>query len=100
MQWDFHGPEQRDGVRFSWNVWPSSKLEATRCVVPLGCLYTPLKKIDNMPPPLAYDPIRCNGCSGVLNPYAQVDYRTKLWTCPFCVSRYSACVVHCDPNVA
>jgi protein transport protein SEC23 len=81
-------------------VWPSSKLEATRCVVPLGCLYTPLKKIDNMPPPLAYDPIRCNGCSGVLNPYAQVDYRTKLWTCPFCVSRYSACVVHCDPNVA
>mmetsp|Transcript_26453 Transcript_26453/g.44705 ORF Transcript_26453/g.44705 Transcript_26453/m.44705 type:complete len:531 (-) Transcript_26453:1186-2778(-) len=87
MQWDFHGPEQRDGVRFSWNVWPSSKLEATRCVVPLGCLYTPLKKIDNMPAPLAYDPIRCNGCSGVLNPYAQVDYRTKLWTCPFCVSR-------------
>jgi hypothetical protein len=37
--WDFHGPEQRDGVRFSWNVWPSSRLEATRIVVPLGCLY-------------------------------------------------------------
>jgi hypothetical protein len=36
--WDFHGPEQRDGTRFSWNVWPSSRLEATRIVVPLGCL--------------------------------------------------------------
>ena len=46
--WDFHGPEARDGIRFSWNVWPSQKLEATRCMVPLGCLYTPLKKINNM----------------------------------------------------
>jgi protein transport protein SEC23 len=38
QQWDFHGPEQRDGVRCSWNVWPSSRIEATRIVVPLGCL--------------------------------------------------------------
>ena len=38
-QWDFYGPEQRDGVRFSYNVWPSSKLEATRIVVPLSCMY-------------------------------------------------------------
>lgn len=26
------------------NVWPSSKLEATRLVVPLGCLFTPIKE--------------------------------------------------------
>mmetsp|Transcript_13493 Transcript_13493/g.13562 ORF Transcript_13493/g.13562 Transcript_13493/m.13562 type:complete len:771 (+) Transcript_13493:121-2433(+) len=87
QQWDFHTPEQRDGIRFSWNVWPSSRLEATRIVVPLGCMYSPLKRIENMPGPLAYDPIRCNGCSAVLNPYVQVDYRTKLWTCPFCMAR-------------
>ena len=66
--WDLHGPEHRDGVRFSWNVWPSSRLESTRIVVPLGCLYTPLKKIENMPSPLAYDPIKCSGCGAVLNP--------------------------------
>ena len=35
--------EDRDGVRLSWNVWPSSRLEATRMVVPLAALYTPLK---------------------------------------------------------
>lgn len=87
QQWDFYGPEQRDGVRCSWNVWPSSRLEATRVVVPLGCLYTPLKTIENMPGHLTYDPIRCNGCSAVLNPYVQVDFRTKLWTCPFCTTR-------------
>lgn len=40
-----------------------------------------------MPPPLQYDAIRCNGCSAVLNPYVQVDFRTKLWTCPFCTTR-------------
>ena len=67
--WDFHGMESRDGLRQSWNVWPSSRIEATRCVAPLGCLYTPLKRIDNMPGPLAYDPIKCNGCGAVLNPF-------------------------------
>jgi protein transport protein SEC23 len=70
--WDVHGNEERDGVRFSWNVWPSSKLEATRIVVPAGCLYSPLKRLEGMPPPLAYDPIRCNGCGAILNPFAQV----------------------------
>ena len=27
-------------IRFSWNVWPNSRLEATRIAVPLGTLYT------------------------------------------------------------
>ena len=27
-----HQNEDRDGVRFSWNVWPASRLEATRMV--------------------------------------------------------------------
>ncbi|KAG5176614.1 vesicle coat complex COPII, subunit SEC23 [Tribonema minus] len=85
--WDLQGNEERDGVRFSWNVWPSSKLEATRIVVPTGCLYSPLKRLEGMPPALAYDPIRCNGCGAILNPYAQIDYRSKLWACPFCMNR-------------
>lgn len=36
--------EDRDGIRFTWNVWPSSRVEATKLVVPLGCLYQPLKE--------------------------------------------------------
>lgn len=31
--------------------------------------YTPLKRIETMPPPLEYDPVKCNGCGGVLNPH-------------------------------
>ena len=38
QQWDFIGPELRDGVRFSWNVWPASKIDSTRIVVPIACL--------------------------------------------------------------
>ncbi|CAH1792238.1 unnamed protein product [Owenia fusiformis] len=80
--------EDRDGVRFSWNVWPSSRLEATRIVVPLGCLYTPIKDQPTLPP-IAYDPVLCtrSNCRAVLNPFCQVDYRAKLWTCNFCFQR-------------
>lgn len=72
--WDVLGAEERDAVRFSWNVWPSSRLEATRIVVPVGCLYTPMKNRQDAPPPLSYDPIRCNGCGAILNPYAQASF--------------------------
>ncbi|DBA03011.1 TPA: hypothetical protein N0F65_003199 [Lagenidium giganteum] len=87
QEWDFHGNEARDGVRFSWNSWPCTKLEQTRCVIPIGCLYQPLKPIDGIPPALEYDPIHCKSCMAVLNPYCQVDFVSKLWVCPFCVTR-------------
>ena len=48
--------EDRDGVRLSWNVWPSSRLEATRMVVPLAALYTPLKVLNLFPPKLNFHP--------------------------------------------
>ena len=41
--------EARDGTRFSWNVFPTSRLESARMAVPLGCMYTPLKPIPSMP---------------------------------------------------
>eukprot|EP00124_Ichthyophonus_hoferi_P003697 Ihof_evm1s338 gene=Ihof_evmTU1s338 len=80
--------EDRDGVRFSWNVWPSSRLEATRLVVPIGCLYTPLKTREDMPP-VQYDPILCStkSCGAVLNPLCQVDFMQKVWVCPLCFGR-------------
>jgi protein transport protein SEC23 len=85
--WEERSLEDSDGVRLSWNVWPSTRLEATKMVVPCGLLYTPLKQIEHMPGAVPYEPIRCKGCGAVLNPYCQVDFRSKLWTCPFCFSR-------------
>ena len=62
--------EEIDGVRFSWNIWPLSKLEATRLIVPIGCLYNPLKDRFDLPP-LNYDPVICsrNTCKAILNPF-------------------------------
>ena len=90
--WDVSQSEDQSGTRLSFHCWPSSRLEATRCVAPLGALYTPLKKLPptcSPPTSLQYDPIRCSTatCHAVLNPYCQVDYRTKLWVCPFCLTR-------------
>ena len=67
---NFLESEQRDAVRFSWNVWPSTRLEASRLVVPLSCMYTPVKALDNLAQ-VQYDPIHCKGqqCSSVLNPF-------------------------------
>ena len=61
--------EERDGVRFSSNVWPSSRLEATRMVVPVAALFTPLKERPDLPP-IQYEPVLCSRttCRAVLNP--------------------------------
>lgn len=61
--------ESRDGVRFSWNVWPCSKQDASKLVVPIACTYTPLRDNPNLPP-LAYEPVQCKApCKAILNPY-------------------------------
>ena len=40
---DFAELEKREGVRLSWNAWPSSRIEATRVVLPFGAVCTPVK---------------------------------------------------------
>ena len=78
--------EDRDGIRLSWNVFPSSRMvnkdfpytyssmltlsqEASRLVVPIGALYTPLKEKPDTPL-LQFEPIICKPpCRAVLNPY-------------------------------
>jgi len=55
---DFEAEEDRDGLRFSWNVWPSSRLEGQRLVVPIGCMYSPMKSGALS---VAYEPVTCRG---------------------------------------
>jgi protein transport protein SEC23 len=88
MSLDVHELEAQNGVRFSWNVWPTNRLDATRIVVPLGCLYTPLKPTLGLQL-VEYEPVTCRtrDCSAILNPYCFVDFRAKTWTCPFCAQR-------------
>lgn len=81
-----------DGVQFTWNMWPHSRIDAQRLVVPLAAFFTPLKERPSdqqQQPPLEYDPVLCSkaNCKAVLNPLCIVDYRAKTWVCAFCSQR-------------
>lgn len=80
---DFSELEALEGLRWSWNSWPVSKSVAEDLVVPLSVMFTPLMQPDGLPL-LTYDPLLCPTCNAVLNPYARVDYPSRIWTCPFC----------------
>jgi protein transport protein SEC23 len=85
---DFSEQEDLNGIRFSWNVWPQTRMDATRIVVPIGCLFTPLKQTAALSL-VEYDPVVCRNrnCNSVLNPYCPIDFRSKSWMCPFCAQR-------------
>mmetsp|Transcript_26487 Transcript_26487/g.36914 ORF Transcript_26487/g.36914 Transcript_26487/m.36914 type:complete len:755 (+) Transcript_26487:138-2402(+) len=76
--------EQKDGARFAWNIFPTSRLDQERMAVPVSCLYTPLYPVEGMAK-VEYPPIPCKMCSAVLNPYCRVDFVSKMWSCPFCL---------------
>lgn len=45
---DFSELEELDGVRMPWNIWPSSRVEALKCVIPFAALYTPNKPLQHL----------------------------------------------------
>ena len=45
---DFGELEELDGIRMPWNIWPSSRVEALKCVIPFSALYTPNKRIQHL----------------------------------------------------
>lgn len=85
---DFEQNEEVNGIRFSWNVFPASRTDANKNVVPVGCLYTPLKEYEDLSL-VAYNPVVCGGphCKAVLNPYCEIDVRSNTWACPLCSTR-------------
>ena len=38
---------------------------------------------------MPYPPVLCKGkdCGAALNPFASIDYASKMWICPLCASR-------------
>ena len=84
----FHEMEQQNGLRCSWNVWPPTRMDMARMVLPLGCMYTPLKTMaaSNL---VEFEPVVCRsrGCGAVLNPYCACDFQQKVWWCPFCAGK-------------
>ncbi|OMJ72068.1 hypothetical protein SteCoe_29574 [Stentor coeruleus] len=78
--------EGRDGVRCTWQYWPSSKVAATRDVIPVSIIYNPRKEISGIAL-VEYEPVLCQKCKSVLNTLALIDYTSKAWACPICMTR-------------
>eukprot|EP00906_Rhabdomonas_costata_P036441 RCo051123 len=81
----FSEKEEKEGVRWNWSKFPSTKLDASSLVLPLGALYTPLKDVGA--PALPENPVLCKGCKAVANPHCRLDPVSRLWVCPFCLNR-------------
>ncbi|RWS13257.1 transport Sec23A-like protein [Dinothrombium tinctorium] len=98
--------EDIDGIRWNWNIWPPTRVESAKIVLPLSSLFTPLKESTLRPlPQIRYEPVLCSrpSCKAVLNPYCQVDFRSRMWICAFCFNRnpfppqYAAISESCQP---
>ncbi|CAI9113143.1 OLC1v1013689C1 [Oldenlandia corymbosa var. corymbosa] len=79
-------PEGIDGVRMTWNNWPRTKVELSKCVIPLAASVSPIRphpEIFSVP----YPPLRCKQCTAVLNPFCRLDFAALIWICPICYQR-------------
>nr|KYP57028.1 Protein transport protein SEC23 [Cajanus cajan] len=81
--------EAVEGLRWTWNSWPAEgKKSSNSLVIPLSIMCTPLALMQSSDVPLLpYDPLGCSRCGAVLNPYARLDYQSRIWHCPFCSRR-------------
>jgi len=72
-----------EAVRFTWNRWPTSGLEAKRLPLPIACVVTPLCQSDV--PLRSCEPLVCRGgCHSVFCRQCPVDAARRVWTCVFC----------------
>lgn len=83
---DFNELEAIEGLRWSWHSWPTTKSDIASLVIPVSIMCTPLMQSSELPI-LPYDPLLCSRCGAALNPYARVDYTSRIWFCPFCLLR-------------
>jgi len=75
--------EEMNGIRFSWQYVPTNIIDSSEIPVPMGFMYTPLKKIPNRGV-LEYEPVYCHTCGAILNPCATINYSNHTWYCPMC----------------
>ncbi|MCL7024876.1 hypothetical protein MKW94_005137 [Papaver nudicaule] len=75
-----------DGIRMTWNSWPTTKLDANKIIIPIAISISPIRSHPDIQI-LPYTPLRCKTCSCILNPFSRVDFSVKIWICPFCFHR-------------
>lgn len=92
MKEDYDISQKVDGVSFNWNLFPSTRLEASQLLSPVGCLYSPLhKRAQEFQEIQVLDkiPLRCELCENFINPYIKIDRASRMWVCPYCDEKSS-----------
>ena len=84
---DIISNDEQNGIKFVWNVLPSSRADATKIVLPVGFHYNPIIKNENLSL-LEYEPLKCR-CGSIISPLFNYSTRSKVWECPFCHTRNS-----------
>ena len=84
---DIISNDEQNGIKFVWNVLPSSRADATKIVVSVGFHYNPIIKNENLSL-LEYEPLKCR-CGSIISPLFNYSTRSKVWECPFCHTRNS-----------
>jgi protein transport protein SEC23 len=84
----FESIENKDGVRLTWNYFPTTPANEEKLAIPLAALYTPTRPVEGLGQ-VEYKPIMCmdQTCGAVLNPYCIVNYQQKTWNCALCNTR-------------
>lgn len=83
MKAEFEDYEDKTGLKFAFNVFPKTKAQEAKCVIPLSCLYQPLKPKSDPVLINAY-PIACTSCDAIANPFCIFDPNSRQWSCSVC----------------
>lgn len=83
MQAEFEEYEDKTGLKFAFNIFPKTKSQESKCVIPISCLYQPLK-LKNDPVLINTYPIACTSCDAIINPFCIFDINSRQWSCSVC----------------
>lgn len=72
-------------LSFNWDTFPSTKLELTRLLAPLGCLF---QKTNASVPGFNAFPTKCPLCGAFTNRFTVKDTESNTLWCPFCHTRF------------
>lgn len=86
LQEQFADYEDKTGLKFPFNIFPRTKDQESKCIIPISCLYQPLRPKEN---PIVVEsyPIACLLCKSILNAYCLVDVNSRVWSCSICGNR-------------
>mmetsp|Transcript_24056 Transcript_24056/g.48576 ORF Transcript_24056/g.48576 Transcript_24056/m.48576 type:complete len:215 (-) Transcript_24056:1400-2044(-) len=75
--------QKLQSIRWVWDMFPPTVESKIRCVVPIGCMFTPFQAFHEIRKEQTTKQ-RCQVCSCFMSILFEVTVPLNLWICPFC----------------